>query len=113
MTLTIDSQIITTVISNSQNDVQNEFINRQRNLTGVLIAQKLVAVDKRDEIITLQNVSTANLNFLRARNGLDLTCSLAGVGDHNFSGVYNLAMPDSTDKSYNDTQNFTITLHRV
>ena len=113
MTLTIDGQVIKHPISNDVELVQNQYISRARNLTGGHISRRLAITDKKTETISLQTVSQTDFDFLIARNGTDLACSLAGVGDHNFSGTYNLELPNNVQKSYNETQNFTITLHRV
>jgi len=113
MTLTIDGRAIKTLISNSQEEVQNEFINRQRNLNGSHITQKLIDVNFRDEFLNLQAVSSADLDFLRERNGEAVGCSLTGIGEHNFLNVYNLELNTNTQKSFNDTQNISIGLRYV
>ena len=113
MVLTIDSRVIEYVVDNTQRNIQNSFITRERNLAGELITQKISTVGKVDEIITLQKVVYSDLTFLRARQGTDITCSLTGTGDHNFSGTYNLEISEETSKSFNETQNLTIILHKV
>lgn len=113
MTLTIDGQVIKHPISNDVELIQNQYISRSRNLTAGHISRRLAITDKKTEIISLQTVSQTDFDFLIARNGTDLTCSLTGVGDHNFSGTYNLELPDNIAKSYNETQNLTITLHKT
>jgi len=113
MTLTIDGQTITTVISNNAKLIQNQYISRERNLTGGLVSRRLTVTDKKTETISLQAVSQTDFNFLTARNGTDLTCSLTGVGLHNFNGTYNLELPNGVQKSYNETKNLTIILHKT
>lgn len=113
MTLTIDGQIIKHPISNDIELIQNQYISRARNLTAGHISRRLAITDKKTEIINLQAVTQTDFNFLIARNGTDLTCSLAGVGLHNFSGTYNLELPSNVAKSYNATQNLTIILHKT
>lgn len=113
MTLTVDSNVIPTVISNSDLAIQNSYVIRERNLKGELITQKVSIVDKKTEILELQAVPVSVLNALRNLEGEDVACSLTGVGGHNFSGTYNVEVNEETLKSYNETQNFTITLHKT
>lgn len=100
LNLTIDGKPISGVVTNEQEEAQNEFINRKRNLSGSLITQKLIDVNFRDEILSLQKVSLEDLNFLREKNGEDVEVSLAGVGSHSFIGNYNLELGSIVAKSY-------------
>lgn len=100
LNLTIDGKPISGMVANEQEEAQNEFINRKRNLSGSLITQKLIDVNFRDEILSLQKVSLEDLNFLREKNGEDVEVSLAGVGSHSFIGNYNLELDSIAAKSY-------------
>jgi hypothetical protein len=111
MTLTVEAQTFVNILINKEvGIVQNEFIKDFRNLNGSLITQVLASVDKINQTIDLVKVTQAQLDYLLARNGLHKTCSLTGAGAHNFSGTYKIQLPDNIQNSYNDTQNFTLTL---
>lgn len=114
MTLTIDGQEFTNVlISNGEELINNQYINRFRTLNGSLITQIIGEVNKVTEILELSFITKAQYDFLRERNGTDIPCSLSGASGHDFSGTYNLELPDNLSKSYNETRKFNITLHKI
>jgi len=112
--LTIDTVAINFVVDNSSNLVENGYIQRVRNLDLALITWKLASSNKKVEKINLTAVSGTTYAYLETKNGLDVTAILTGAGtSHNFNGTYNLDLEDGRNKSYNDTQKVTITLHKT
>jgi len=110
MILKINGRIIKNLINNGQEEIQNQFITMVRTLNGTAIVQKFASIDFQDESLDLVAMTVDDLNYLRGLNGEEVDVDFSGAGQHNIYGKYILQLNDTSQKSYNETQNISIKL---